>query len=92
MSPRLTMRCWLTGIALVLMATLVPVAGAPQIPLCPGLTMVTAISQSTGDYESIKTIESFTPEGIRLKYSSELAFEDWLTGESGIAKMVAGVL
>jgi outer membrane protein OmpA-like peptidoglycan-associated protein len=54
--------------------------------LCPGLTIVTAISQSTGDYESIKTIESVTADEIRLKYSSEMPFADWLTGESGIKK------
>jgi hypothetical protein len=32
-------------------------AAAPTIPLCPGLTIVTAVAQQSGDYESIKTIE-----------------------------------
>jgi outer membrane protein OmpA-like peptidoglycan-associated protein len=41
-----------------------------KIPLCAGLTIVTAISQQTGDYESIKRIESVTPEAVRLRYSS----------------------
>jgi hypothetical protein len=35
------------------------------------LTIVTAISQRDGGYESIKTIESITPLGLRLKYSFE---------------------
>jgi hypothetical protein len=35
-----------------------PESGAGGIPLCPGLTIVTAISQPEGDYESIKTIVS----------------------------------
>ncbi len=44
---------------------------APRaIPLCPGLTIVTAIRQPPGDYESIKRIESVTPEAVRLRYSS----------------------
>ena len=32
---------------------------ADRIPLCTGLTIVTAVSQPWGDYESIKTVESF---------------------------------
>lgn len=40
------------------------------IPLCPGLTIVTAINQLTGDYESIKRVESATAETIRVRYSS----------------------
>ncbi len=44
--------------------------GNAAIPLCPGLTIVTAVSQPQGDYESIKRIESMTPEGARIRYSS----------------------
>jgi hypothetical protein len=40
------------------------------IPLCPGLTIVTAINQLIGDYESIKRIESATADAIRVRYSS----------------------
>src|SRR2546422_2053301 len=47
-----------------------PTATTPIIPLCPGLTIVTAIRQPQGDYESIKRIESVTPEAVRLRYSS----------------------
>ena len=46
-------------------------ARAPRIPLCPGLTVVTAVSQPQGDYESIKTIESVGAKGLTLKYSAE---------------------
>jgi outer membrane lipoprotein-sorting protein len=45
-------------------------SGKAAIPLCPGLTIVTAISQPQGDYESIKRIESVTDEGIRVRFSS----------------------
>lgn len=45
---------------------------APLIPLCRGLTIVTAISGKDGDYESIKTIEAVDAKQLRLKYSSEL--------------------
>lgn len=36
-----------------------------------GLTVVTAISQKLGDYESLKRIESVTADRVRLHYSSE---------------------
>jgi outer membrane protein OmpA-like peptidoglycan-associated protein len=49
---------------------------APRIPLCAGLTVVTAIA-SQGDYESIKTILSVTPEHVRMKYSSESSPPWW---------------
>ena len=42
-----------------------------RVPLCRGLTIVTAISQRDGDYESIKTIEALSPQRIDLKYASE---------------------
>jgi outer membrane protein OmpA-like peptidoglycan-associated protein len=53
-----------------------PAPAAPRVPLCAGLTVVTAISQRDGDYESIKTIESVTPAAVRLKYSSERMVSD----------------
>lgn len=43
----------------------------PRIPLRSGLTIVTAISDHLGDYESIKRIESEDGNSVRLKYSSE---------------------
>ena len=48
----------------------------PTVPLCPGLTIVTAISQPEGDYESIKTIESVDAGSVRLKYSTERVARD----------------
>ena len=55
-------------------ATLAPPPNQRQlnIPLCAGLTLVTAISQRDGDYESIKTIESVSSQDLALKYSSEM--------------------
>ena len=52
-----------------------------KIPLCPGLTVVTAVSQSNGDYESIKTIEGSDATEITLKYSNEHTETD-LLGDS----------
>ena len=48
----------------------------PKIPLCAGLTIVTAIQQREGDYESIKRVESVTPDRVRIKYSSETWVRD----------------
>ena len=49
---------------------------APAIPLCQGLTIVTAISARDGDYESIKTVESLDAARLRIKYSSETTSMD----------------
>ena len=52
-------------------------ATAPlRIPLCPGLTVVTAVNQTDGDYESIKRIESVNAQGVRLRYSSQAMVKD----------------
>src|SRR5690606_14874117 len=56
---------------------------APQIPLCPGLKIVTAVSQSAGDYESIKTIESVSPTEVKLKYTSEAPDRGLFASSSG---------
>lgn len=53
---------------------------ANSVPLCPGLTIVTAIGQIDGDYESIKTIEAVGPKEVRLKYSAEYQTADGLSG------------
>jgi outer membrane protein OmpA-like peptidoglycan-associated protein len=62
--------------AVLLASVGVTLAAAPggdgsAIPLCPGLTIVTAIQQNDGDYESIKTIEAVDSRQVRLKYSVE---------------------
>ena len=69
--------CFIFGC--VLFGTLACVAQTtlgPKIPLCTGLSIVTAISQPEGDYESIKTIESITDRDVRLKYSTERMVAD----------------
>jgi len=48
-----------------------PIGAQTTIPLCTNLTIVTAISQRDGDYESIKTVQAVTPQRVDLKYSSE---------------------
>ncbi len=55
------------------MAAVLPVRAQsrPKIPLRAGLTVVTAIRQKLGDYESLKRIESVTADRVRLHYSSE---------------------
>jgi outer membrane protein OmpA-like peptidoglycan-associated protein len=46
-------------------------ATPPKIPLCEGLTVVTAISQPEGDYESIKQVTANSGGIVQLHYSSE---------------------
>jgi hypothetical protein len=56
-------------------------SAAATISLCPGLTIVTAIAQPTGDYESIKTIQSVTDSGVQVKYSSEAMVQELTDNE-----------
>jgi hypothetical protein len=42
-----------------------------KMPLTAGLTIVTAINDKNGDYESIKRIETTSGDLVRIKYSSE---------------------
>lgn len=46
--------------------------GATRIPLCTGLTIVTAIDRPEGDYESVKRITSVTDRDITLNYSTQI--------------------
>ena len=69
----LTLPVWL------MLAGSVAAASAPTIPLCPGLVIVTAISQSSGDYESIKRIIAVDETGVTLHYSSEHHVDDILS-------------
>jgi len=45
---------------------------AGLIALQPGLTIVTALSDREGDYESIKTIEAVTADGVKIVYSADV--------------------
>jgi outer membrane protein OmpA-like peptidoglycan-associated protein len=42
-----------------------------KVPLRPGLTVVTAIAQFGGDYESIKQIQKVGPSGVSLSYRAD---------------------
>ena len=43
-----------------------------SVPLCPGLTIVTAIGRPEGDYESIKTIAEASDSGFTIAYSAQV--------------------
>lgn len=77
------MHPWRAIKALPLLFVSANALSAAQIPLCPGLTVVTAVSQSIGDYESIKTIQAVGPKEIRMKYSSEAVDSDGLSPTQG---------
>ncbi|GFE83584.1 hypothetical protein GCM10011487_55840 [Steroidobacter agaridevorans] len=54
-----------------------------RVPLCPGLQIVTAISQPNGDYESIKTVLSIDDQNVLIRYSSEQLVTDLLASDFG---------
>jgi outer membrane protein OmpA-like peptidoglycan-associated protein len=63
---------------------------ADSIPLCPGLTVVTAVSQPAGDYESIKTVESISGTEVRLRYSAEMKNTDMLSSGPELKTVILG--
>ena len=46
--------------------------GPVRIPLQPGLTIVTALADREGDYESIKTVEAAAADTVKLAYSADI--------------------
>jgi outer membrane protein OmpA-like peptidoglycan-associated protein len=74
--------------ASVFFASCLASAQTHGIPLCPGLTIVTAVSQPEGDYESIKRIGSTNGSVVHLKYSNEVP----VRGPSGGAPVVRKLL
>jgi outer membrane protein OmpA-like peptidoglycan-associated protein len=55
-----------------------PPAAPRRIPLVPGLTIVTAIEQPTGDYESIKRVLAVDAQSVLLHYSAQFVAQDAL--------------
>jgi len=47
-------------------------AAASVIALQPGLTIVTALSDRQGDYESLKTIEAVSADGVKIVYTADV--------------------
>jgi outer membrane protein OmpA-like peptidoglycan-associated protein len=85
-----TAACLLGACLILIICADRPVPAAPSnatVPLCTGLTIVTAINQADGDYESIKTIESATDKAISLKYSNERRIQDAPTREPRLQKL-----
>jgi len=57
-----------------LLLCLTTVASAQTtIPFCAGVTVVSAVNDIKGDYESIVTIESIQTDRVNIAYSSEIA-------------------
>jgi outer membrane protein OmpA-like peptidoglycan-associated protein len=50
-------------------------AEAARIPLCRGLSIVTAVDRPEGDYESIKTVVDAGERGMTLAYSAQVPTE-----------------
>ena len=65
------LRTVLLSSALAAGAAVAAGAGSP-VPLLPGLTIVTALSDREGDYESIKTVEAVTADAVKLAYSADV--------------------
>lgn len=69
------MQRWL---ALALVVSLAAHAAPPRIPLVKGLTIVTAVEQPTGDYESIKRVIAVDDKTVLLHYSAQYVAQDAL--------------
>ena len=57
------------------LTVLVAPSDTVRVPLCPGLTIVTAVSRPEGDYESIKTVTEATDRGFTIAVSAQVPTE-----------------
>lgn len=69
---------WLAAAAFTGTLALAATPASPRIPLVPGLTIVTAIEQPTGDYESIKRVLAVDAQSVLLHYSAQFVAMDAL--------------
>jgi hypothetical protein len=60
------------GLAALAGATVAAQAPKPVIPLRPGLTVVTAVAENFGDYESIKRVVSTEGSGYTMSYAADV--------------------
>jgi outer membrane protein OmpA-like peptidoglycan-associated protein len=64
----------IVALALAGTATMAPAPASrtpPTIPLCKGLTIVTAIDDPKGDYESIKRVTNVTADAVQLTVNGD---------------------
>lgn len=61
----------------------------PRVPFIAGLTTVRATATPQGDYETLRVVDSITPQGYRIVASSEVVAADSLRAVS-IARRVRG--
>lgn len=66
--------------ALLALASPAHAGSPPRIPLCAGLTIITAVNQPDGDYESIKRVTRVDANGIGIRYTSERKVVDEFSG------------
>ena len=85
------LQCWRTkAVVIVSLVLAISFSGgspahaqAPRVPLCPGLQIVTAVSQANGDYESIKTVTSVDQNNVMIEYAAEQLVTDLLAPDFG---------
>src|SRR4051812_21863403 len=76
MSPAMRLRAPVIAVSILAAAgALAAQAPPPVIPLRPGLTVVTAVAENFGDYESIKRIVSTGPSGYTLSYAADVPID-----------------
>jgi OOP family OmpA-OmpF porin len=63
-------------------------AAALRVPLCEGLTVVTAISDAQGDFESIKRVVHIDSATVRLRYSAEVRRPGYEVERASIARTI----
>ena len=59
-----------------------------KIPLCAGLTVVSAASEPRGDYEPISTVTSVTADAVTWSYSSQTAMPNGALRQTHVRRTV----
>ncbi|MEZ5595794.1 MAG: OmpA family protein [Pseudomonadales bacterium] len=67
--------------ACALISTAYAADAVSNFELCPGFTVVTAVSTEDGDYESIKRITAMDENTVTIHYSNERMVSDFLSSD-----------
>lgn len=70
------MRAYIVGLALLGPGSAIGQPPHPAVPLVAGLTMVLAVHESQGDYESMHTVDRISADGLSFTVNAELPGAD----------------
>jgi outer membrane protein OmpA-like peptidoglycan-associated protein len=82
------MRIVLSAALLAAATTFSSAPAVTSIPLCAGLTIVSAVSEPYGDYEPILRVSAVTMEAVTMSYSTQTVIRDGALRDTRVRRTV----